>query len=281
MTDEPIDRRSKPRSPFSRGGDALYRLLRFIGRHIRGFYGAVITYLSFSFFVGLAAIWGFLEFGDTVLDGETQRFDEAVVQWVATHRSDLMDHIALEVTALGNTLTLALVVILVSVFLWLSHHRYSVVLLVIAVAGGGALNWLLKDIYNRPRPTVVDWGTDVMTQSFPSGHAMSAMVAYGSVAYLCGRLEPTERLRWSTWIFAAVLILAIGASRIYLGVHYPSDVVAGYIGGLAWTAIVISGLTAIAYFARDRKPDAEKEERDLQKAHPDEKQAAREERQRA
>lgn len=248
-------------------GDALYGVLRFIGRHIRGFYGAVITYLSFSFFVGLIAIWGFLEFAETVLEGQTQRFDEAVVTWVATHRSGILDHLALEVTALGNTLTLALVVILVSAFLWFTHRRYSMALLIVAVAGGGILNWLLKDIYNRPRPTVVEWGTDVATQSFPSGHAMSAMVAYGTVAYLSGRLEPTQKLRWSTWIFAAVLIMSIGASRIYLGVHYPSDVVAGFIGGLAWTAVVISGLTAIAYFARQRKPEVEAEERDLHAGH--------------
>lgn len=248
-------------------GDALYGMLRFIGRHVRGFYGAVITYLSFSFFVGLAAVWAFLELGDTVLDGETQRFDEAVVSWVATHRNEILDHVALEITALGNTLTLALVVIMVCTFLWLTHRRFSVALLIVGVIGGAILNFLLKDIYNRPRPTVVDWGTDVATQSFPSGHAMSAMVAYGTVAYLAGRLGPTPKLRWTTWIGAAILIIGIGASRIYLGVHYPSDVLAGYIGGLAWTAIVISGLTAIAYFARQRKPDVEKEERDLQAGH--------------
>ncbi|NIP79485.1 MAG: phosphatase PAP2 family protein, partial [Gemmatimonadetes bacterium] len=119
-----------------------------------------------------------------------------------------------------------------------------------------------KDLYARPRPTVVEWGTEVVSQSFPSGHSMAAVIAYGSVAYLGGRLEPTPALRWTTWVFAAALILAIGASRIYLGVHYPTDVLAGFVAGLAWTALAVSGLTAARYFA-GRRPSVETEEKDL------------------
>lgn len=256
------DRRTRPRGREAKAGNALYALLRLIARHVRGFYAAILTYLSFSFFIGLGAVWTFAALADEVLEGETQRFDEAVLSWIATHRSDALDQFALEVTALGNTLTLTVVVLAVSTFLWLSRHRLSVALLMIALAGGAAVNFLLKDIFDRPRPSVVEWGTEVATASFPSGHAMSAMIAYGSVAYLVGRLEPTRLMRLATWCFAAVLILGIGASRMYLGVHYPSDVVAGYTAGLAWTAFVVSGITALRYFSR-RKPEIAREERDL------------------
>ena len=256
------DRRSRQRGHGRRAADALYAFLRFIARHARGFYGAVITYLSFSFFVGLGALWGFAAMAEEVLEGTTQRFDEAVLSWVETHRTAGLDQFALEVTALGNTATLAVLILVVSSFLWLTHHRLSVALLFTALAGGATLNLLLKEVFDRPRPDIVEWGTHVASASFPSGHAMSAMIAYASVAYLGGRLEPTRLMRMLTWVFAAVLILGIGASRIYLGVHYPSDVVAGYVAGLGWLAFVVSGITALRYFSR-RKPDIEEEERDL------------------
>lgn len=255
------ERRQKPRR-WKAAGNALYGVLRFIARHVRGFYGAIITYLSFSFVVGLLAVGGLAVLAERVLQGSTQRFDENVLTWVALHRTDALNRIALEVTALGNTLTLVILVLCVSIFLWLTHHRYSVYLLMIALAGGALLTALLKDIFGRPRPSVIDWGTQVLSQSFPSGHAMSAMIAYGSVAYLVGRLEPTMRLRFTTWALAGIVILAIGASRIYLGVHYPSDVLAGYTAGLAWTAFVASGISAIRYFST-RKPEVTEEERDL------------------
>ena len=262
MSRDNEERRARPRGHARKAGDALYGLLRFIARHVGGFYGAILTYLSFGFIVGVAAVWGFAAIAGEVLEGSTQRFDEAVLTWVATHRTEMLDQVALEVTALGNTLTLSVLVLIVASFLWLTHHRYSVALIFIAIAGGGALNWLLKDIFARPRPDVVEWATHVSSASFPSGHAMSAMVAYASVAYLGGRLEPTRLMRGLTWAFAALLIIAIGASRIYLGVHYPSDVLAGFTAGLAWTAFVVSGIHAVRYFAR-RKPGIEEEERDL------------------
>lgn len=260
---DPMDRRSRDRSRFHAAGDSLYRLLRYIARHAKSAYAAIITYLSFSFFLLLGAIWGFAELADEVLAGTTQRLDEAVLTWVAGHRSALADHVAMEITALGNVTTLAVLILTVSVFLWLSHHRISVALLMIAVAGGGILNSVLKEIFNRPRPTIVEAATDVTSLSFPSGHAMASFIAYACVAFLVGRLEPTRTMRVLTWSFAAIIILAVGASRIYLGVHYPSDVLAGFTAGLAWLAFVISGITAVRYLGRG-EPEVRRQEEDLE-----------------
>jgi undecaprenyl-diphosphatase len=104
--------------------------------------------------------------------------------------------------------------------------------------------------------------TDVHSPSFPSGHAMSAMVVYGSVAYLVGRLEPGPHLRLTTWAVATVVILGIGTSRMYLGVHYPSDVVGGFLAGLAWLAFLIAIMRALQFFAQ-RRPQTHQEEHDL------------------
>lgn len=259
---EADERRTKSRGRLHVFGDALYGVLRFIARHVRGFYGAVVTYLSFAIFVGFAAVLAFARVTREVLEGSTLRFDEAVLTWVALHRTDGLDRLALEITALGNYATVAVLVLAVSIFLWLTHHRLSVGLLFVALVGGGILNTLLKELFGRPRPTVVEQVTAVSSLSFPSGHSMTAFIAYASVAYLGGRLEPTAVLRWTTWGLASLLILAIGASRIYLGVHYPSDVLGGYLAGLAWLAFVVSGLGAIRYYAR-RRPEVEAAERDL------------------
>jgi undecaprenyl-diphosphatase len=91
---------------------------------------------------------------------------------------------------------------------------------------------------------------------------MTSMIVYGSVAYRVGRLEPTRRLRLTTWTLAALMIGLIGTSRMYLGVHYPSDIIAGYIGGIAWLAFVAASLAAVKFFA-PRNPEIKKVEHDL------------------
>lgn len=264
MTEPPaFERRERPRAgPSRRVLDLFYSALRFVGRHIGGFYGAVLTYLSFSFFVFLAAAALFGAFAERMAEGDTQALDEWVLRSLEGHRRGWIDYVALEITALGNGATLILVVLLAGIFLWISRHRFSVLLLAIAVIGGQAMNALLKDAFNRPRPTVVEHATEVASYSFPSGHAMAATVAYGTVAYLVGRLEPTRVQRLTTWTVAVVIILLIGLTRIYLGVHYPSDVLAGFVAGAAWTAFVASGLAAVRYFAY-RDPRVESSEHHL------------------
>src|SRR6185503_1141631 len=107
------------------------------------------------------------------------------------------------------------------------RHRYSAALLVIATFGGILLNNLLKVGFDRPRPHVFEWGSHALSSSFPSGHAMSAAVVYGTVAYLAARLQKKRWHQVVTMMVALGIILSIAATRLYLGVHYPSDVIAG------------------------------------------------------
>jgi undecaprenyl-diphosphatase len=245
--------------------DALYSTLRFIARHVHGFFGAIAAFLTVGLVVGVAAVAVFAMIARAVSAGLTQSFDERVLRWFEQHRSPLLDKVMLEITTLGTGVVLVMLVLVASVFLWQTQHKWSVYLLMLGVLGGKLFNTVLKEFYERPRPSVVQWVTEVHSASFPSGHAMSSMVVYGSVAYLVGRLEGRRSLRRTTWILAALVILAIGGSRMYLGVHYPSDVIAGFIGGLAWLAFVVAGMAALKFFA-ERRPETRSEERDLDAA---------------
>ncbi|MGH7506693.1 MAG: phosphatase PAP2 family protein, partial [Longimicrobiales bacterium] len=228
------DRRRIPRGRLRVFRDALYSMLRFIARHVRGFYGAIAAFLTIGVIVGLAAASAFIIFAAIVSVGVTQTLDERALRWFGARRTPFLDEAALEITALGNGMVLIVLVLVASVFLWQTRHRWSVYLLVIAVIGGQILNDVLKEAFDRPRPSIVEAIDSVSSMSFPSGHAMTSLITYGSVAYLVARLEPTAALRRTTWTFAILLIVAIGVSRMYLGVHYPSDVIAGFIAGLAW-----------------------------------------------
>jgi undecaprenyl-diphosphatase len=262
LNDPGTERRRTPRGRMSVLRDALYSTLRFIARHVRGFYGALAAFLTISAVVGLGASSAFIIFAAIVRGGATQRFDERVLDWLSGFRGPFLDEAALEITSLGNGIVLIALVLVASVFLWQTNHRWSVYLLIIAALGGKFLNTVLKQYFDRPRPTIVDHIDVVHSMSFPSGHAMSSLVVYGSVAYLVARLEPTPGLRRTTWTLAALVILGIGLSRMYLGVHYPSDVIAGFAAGLAWLAFVASGVTAVRFFAY-RRPEVEQEEEDL------------------
>jgi undecaprenyl-diphosphatase len=244
--------------------DALYSTLRLIERHVTGFFPALAAFMTLSFLLAAGAIFLFAQLADEVLEGDTQAFDEAVLQWFQNHRTPGLNRVALEVTALGSGSVIIMVVLLASVFLWLTKHKWSVYVLLLVVLGGKLLNTLLKGGFGRERPSIVESITDVSSQSFPSGHAMSSIVAFGSIAYLIGRLEPSKRLRYTIWTVAILLILAIGATRMYLGVHYPSDIIGGYVAGAAWIFVVAASIKAVRYFA-DRRPETRAEEHDLQR----------------
>lgn len=257
-----LDRRHAPRGRVHVIKDALFAFLRLIARHVRGFWAALAAFLTVGLGVGLGAAAVFAVFASFVERGVTQGFDERVLQWIEVRRTPQLDEIMLEITTLGNGAVVMLMIAVASIFLWLTHHRWSVYILLMGVFGGQLVNSTLKALFARERPSIVDAVDHVSSQSFPSGHAMAAMIVYGSIAYLVGRLEPTPRLRRVTWTLAGLVILAIGISRMYLGVHYPSDIVAGFIGGLAWIAFVAASVKAVQFFA-PRRPETEAEEQDL------------------
>jgi undecaprenyl-diphosphatase len=253
------------RGPDTRGRtelfwDFVFTAIRAIGGVAKNFYATIGIFLLAGAAVALAGTYAFAKFAGHVRSGSTQAFDTAVLKWIAAQRTPLLDQVMLEITFLGTGTVVLMIVAISGMFLWLTKHKYSALLLLISTAGGLLLNNFLKAGFGRPRPQVFEWGTTVVSTSFPSGHAMGAAVAYGTVAYLAARLQERRLHRVVTLISAAVIILLISISRLYLGVHYPSDVIAGVIIGLAWAGFCMATLEAIQLYARNRAPRVLKHE---------------------
>jgi undecaprenyl-diphosphatase len=241
--------------------DIMFRAVRLIARHASNAYTIFGIFLLSGAAIAVLCTWAFSEIANRVREGATQQFDVAVMTWIGAHRSPGLQTAMLEITALGTGTVVTMIVLVAAMFLWLNHHRHSAVLLLAATLGGMVLDNLLKIGFNRPRPQVFEWGTYAVSSSFPSGHAMSSVIVYGTVAYLAARLQQNIASRILTMTIAALLIVAICSSRLYLGVHYPSDVAAGVIIGLAWAGFCMAILEAAQLYAKRNAPQLLKDER--------------------
>lgn len=144
------------------------------------------------------------------------------------------------VTMLGSTLVLAIVAGVTAAYLvWRGRGR-DAALVAVAFAGAQLLTWILKGTFERPRPTFDDPIATAGWFSFPSGHALSSIAVYGTLAYLLAGALRSRRARAAGLAGVALLVAAIGFSRLYLGVHYLTDVLAGYSAGLAWLLFAIA-----------------------------------------
>jgi undecaprenyl-diphosphatase len=241
--------------------DFVFTTIRGIGSVAQNFYATFGIFILAGGAIALGGTYAFAKFAGHVRSGSTQAFDNAVLEWVGQHRTPTLEAAMLEITFLGTGTVVLMMVAISGMFLWLTKHKYSALLLLIATIGGILLNNLLKVGFGRPRPQLVEWGTNVASWSFPSGHAMSAAVVYGTVAYLAARLQDRRLHRVVTLMCAGVLIVLIGVSRVYLGVHYPSDVLAGVVIGLAWAGFCMATLEALQLLARNRAPRVLKDEK--------------------
>ena len=265
---EPVstgERRAEPRSRFDLARDVLYGTLRAIGRHASSFYTALGIYLVGGATIAIAGTAAFVELASHVRSGATQAFDESVMRWMGAHRIEWIERSLIEITALGTGLVVMMIVVISALFLIATQHRFSAFLLLVASAGGIVLNAVLKSSFDRPRPQLFEWLTEPSSSSFPSGHAMSSAIVYFTVAYLIARLEKRRWMRVVTILSSLLIVLLISVSRLYLGVHYPSDVLAGMIIGLAWAGFCLAGLEAVRVFGLRFRPRVLEQEEDLSK----------------
>lgn len=209
-----------------------------------------------------AAAFLFLRLAGEVREGETQRVDEWVLRSLRTPGNlavpigpPWMPEATRNLTALGSLAVLLLVVLAVAGFLALVRRWWHLVLVLVASGGGMLLMLVLKRAFDRPRPTVVPPLTLETTPSFPSGHAMMSAVVYLTLGTLLAQLCSRWRERIYVLTVAGLLTLVIGLTRLYLGVHYPTDVLAGWSIGLAWA--LASGLGARALRTRSQLLRAE------------------------
>jgi undecaprenyl-diphosphatase len=141
---------------------------------------------------------------------------------------------ARDLTSLGSIIVLSILTLTVSGYLFLARKSAAAWLMIVAVFGGIALNDLLKLAFARPRPDLAYQAVRVFTSSFPSGHAELSAIAYLTIAALLARTQSSFKIGFYFIALAVLLTILIGISRVYLGVHYPSDVLAGWCIGAAW-----------------------------------------------
>ena len=252
--DSGSDRRITRRGHLVVFWNLVFRALRKLGAHGRTVYTAVGIFLIAGALVGIAGTVGFAKLAEVVREGYTQPFDDAVLRWLGAHHTPLLTTIMTEVTPLGTGIVVLTVVGVTTAFLWHTEHKHSARMLLAATAGNILLNNILKLFFDRERPSIFEWGTHAASSSFPSGHAMSATVVYGTVAYLLARLQKHAWSRTITLLLAVIMIVLICLTRLYLGVHYPSDVLGGIIIGLAWSGFCMATLEASLALARRRAP---------------------------
>lgn len=188
-----------------------------------------------------AALFAFFKLASEVAEGDTMAFDRFILTGLRSSADPTipigpawLPEAMTDFTAFGSPPGLLLVCATVAIYLLLSGRLRTAVFVFAATTGGMAMGGLLKLVYARPRPTLVPHLVDVASSSFPSGHATDSALVYLTLAALLARTVPERTLRIYIICVAITLTLLIGSSRVYLGVHWPSDVVAGWTIGAAW-----------------------------------------------
>jgi undecaprenyl-diphosphatase len=168
-------------------------------------------------------------------------FDEHIRSYVQSLASPSLTAAMRVLTRLGSTVGLtAIGAVVIAIFLYMRKLRY-IGLMLLVMAGQGLLQYSFKSIIGRERPQAMFDYVIGDTPSFPSGHSLAAVCFFGLLAYLLSREVSNKYSRAAIWTIAVTVIIAVGFSRIYFDVHYPSDVLAGYLAGLMWAGSVATG----------------------------------------
>lgn len=194
-------------------------------------YYVTILAAAILFVITLA---GFVQLTDELAENELTAIDQSVTDYVISFRTDGLTRYFTFVTHLGDRYSYVAITVLLAAYFFIKHQSWKFILQTTLVLILATLsNVVLKDAINRARPSLEHLVT-VNTLSYPSGHSMSAMAFYGFLIYLCLRHHFARWLKYCLVSLLGLLILSIGLSRIYLGVHFPTDVAGGFIGGLIW-----------------------------------------------
>ncbi len=214
------------------------RLLRLLDRH------KVDSRILALFLAAAVALFAFLRLGSEILEGETFALDRWLLQALRSAADPSVPagpgwlrEAMVDITALGGVSVLTVLTIVATGYLVAARKPATAAVLVAAVSGGAVASTLLKLAFARPRPDVVGHLVEVSSLSFPSGHAMNSAIVYLTLGALLARAEDDRRVRIYLIAVAVALTLVIGFTRVYLGVHWPSDVLAGWCVGAAWAVL--------------------------------------------
>ncbi|HEX6860911.1 MAG TPA: phosphatase PAP2 family protein [Caulobacteraceae bacterium] len=211
----------------------------------------------------LVAAGGLLAFGavaDEMMEGEALDMRVLSLLRPTANPHDALgprwfEHMVAELTTLGGTTLLTLFAVIAVGFLLIQRRRASALLLVVALGGGTVLSEAVKALFGRDRPPLAYRAVETMSASFPSGHAMLSTITYLTLGALLAQVMPKRRLKAYVFSVAVLLALIVGASRVYLGVHWLTDVLAGWSLGAAWAMICWLAAWTLRRFLR-RHPSA-------------------------
>ncbi len=218
-------------------------------------------FLTLSLLLGLtAAIATLIFFGwltSEVLEGETRHFDEVTREAVHQLASPLLTTMMRGVSFIGSTLALTIGTIVVVVQFAMRKWGREARLFAITMIGAGLLNITLKLAFKRPRPVPFFNLTAPETYSFPSGHSLTSACFFGALAAILTARVKSRRLRVIVWVVCTLTFVVIGFSRIYLGVHHTTDVIAGFAAALIWILVVRFVEMELARRRRRKKPSTD------------------------
>jgi len=209
-----------------------------------------------GFNAAVAAILFFAWLAEEMLEGDTMVFDNAVRAFVHEHSSEALTTVMRAFTFVGSTIFLGILTSIVLLVFVIGRHWWSTVVFGVMMSGAILLNFVLKTSFARDRPTTYFDTPVPNSYSFPSGHALFSLCFYVSLAWILTRHLNGVWHRATVWTLMAMLVVGVGLSRIYLGVHYPSDVIAGYTAALIWLIAATSAdrwLSARSWLSKKRR----------------------------
>ncbi|MGB3787674.1 MAG: phosphatase PAP2 family protein [Phormidesmis sp.] len=202
----------------------------------------IASFVAFfgAFWLGacILVLYVLAKLADGVLEQEAFSFDKTILLDIHRLANPVLDRLMLSITRIGNPQTVVPLTMVVFVFLWWQRYRLEAKVFALNAFGGAVLSYVLKIAFYKPRPDLWPRLITETTFSFPSGHALGSVVLYGFLSYLFATLYP--RYDKAFYAIATVLIVAIGFSRLYLGVHWPTDILAGYGIGFLWITVCIN-----------------------------------------
>lgn len=209
-----------------------------------------IISILLALIIVVAGIKIFLELTESLQSKFLSQYDRKITDFIISFRSPELNKILQFITNIGDIYGYLAVGSISSIAFYLKFKNWRFVIQMIFVLAISALsNLALKQVINRPRPDV-EHLVSVATLSYPSGHAMSAISFYGFLIYLCNGFKINKWIKLGLIFFITILIFLIGISRIYLGVHFPSDIAGGFIAGLIWVAFCVIIFNIIDLYRR-------------------------------
>lgn len=216
---------------------ALYRSLaisRLVLKSVGWLYGSALI-------VGILTLWAFGEIADEVLEQDISAFNRTMMLALHAHLPAPWAPIALGLTAIGSIGGIVLLGGLFGAWLLRRSRILDAVTLALVLGGSGVLTYTLKHVFRQPRPHLFPELVTESSYGFPSGHALMSFCLFGYVAFWLVSQGPRDRWRWVVGGGLLLLSVLIGMSRLFLGVHWPTDVLAGFVLAVFWLAVCIAG----------------------------------------